>query len=193
MRSTQVRTSIRTVITIPNAELAAKAVENFGTRDRLLLEAVVQLRYETTPDQLRFLLARLRQILLAHPRITDTPARARFVGFRNYSLEVQVVAYVDTSDWGEFVEIREDIYLRFMDAVKEAGTRLAIPSSRTYLGRDEKLDEEAIRQAEAQVDAWRDNGEFPFPRFPADVRERLNDTLEWPPLGSPDGPPVRRE
>ena len=76
---------------------------------------MIGVRYETTPEQLRFLLARLREILLAHPRVTDDPARVRFVGFGAYSLDLEVFAYVDTSDWSEFLEIREDIYLHFMD------------------------------------------------------------------------------
>lgn len=95
---------------------------------------MIRLRYETTPEQLRVLIARLREILAEHPRVADE--RVRLVEFGAYSLDLEVFAYVDTRDWAEFLEIREDLYLRFMDAVKEAGTALAIPSSTTYLEKD---------------------------------------------------------
>ena len=95
---------------------------------------MIRLRYETTPEQLRVLIARLREILAEHPRVADE--RVRFIEFGAYSLDLEVFAYVDTRDWAEFLEIREDLYLRFMDAVKEAGTALAIPSSTTYLEKD---------------------------------------------------------
>ena len=185
LRSTRVRTLDRTVITIPNAEFSNLALENFAKRDRMRLWTMIGVRYETTPEQLRFLLARLREILLAHPRVTEDPARVRLVGFGAYSLDLEVFAYVDTGDWGEFLEIREDIYLRFMDAVKEAGTGFAFPSSTTYLGRDEGLDEEEKSRAEAQVAEWREKGALPFPHFPPDVRDQVQNTLEWPPPGSP--------
>jgi hypothetical protein len=62
-----------------------------------------QLRYETTPDQLRFVLTILRELLLAHPRIAPEPARARFIGFGEHSLDLEVFAYVETTDWSEYL------------------------------------------------------------------------------------------
>jgi MscS family membrane protein len=185
LRSTRVRTLDRTVVSIPNAEFSNLHLENFAKRDRMRLWTIIGLRYETTPDQLRYVLARLRYLLLAHPRIAEDPARVRFVGFGAYSLDLEVFAYVDTSDWNEFLQIREDVYLRFMDAIKDAGTGFAFPSQTTYLGRDDGLNEEQVRQAEGRVTAWRDRGELPFPHFPEDFRQEAENTLDWPPSGSP--------
>lgn len=187
LRSTRVRTLDRTVVTIPNAEFSNLRLENFARRDRMRLWTMIGVRYETTPDQLRYVLARLREILLAHPRVTDDPARVRFVGFGAYSLDLEIFAYVDTSDWSEFLGIREDVYLRFMAAIQEAGTSFAFPSTTTYLGRDGGLSEEEIRQAEARVAEWRERGELPFPNVPKQQRDELWNSLDWPPTGSPRG------
>jgi MscS family membrane protein len=184
LRSTRVRTLDRTVVTIPNGEFSNLRLENYARRDRMRLWTMIGVRYETTPDQLRFLLARLREILLAHPRVTEDPARVRLVGFGAYSLDLEIFAYVDTSDWNEFLGIREDVLLRFMDALKEAGTSFAFPSSTTYLGRDASLPEEDVRRAEANVAAWREEGKLPFPNFPDSVRTEVWNTLDWPPRGS---------
>lgn len=184
LRSTRVRTLDRTVVTIPNAEFSNLQLENYARRDRMRLWTLIGVRYETSPDQLRFLLTRLREILLAHPRVTDDPARVRLVGFGAYSLDLEVFAYVDTADWTEFLSIREDLYLRFMDAIKEAGTGFAFPSSTTYVGRDVGLSEEETRHAEERVAAWREKGELPFPNFLDEARRRVWNTLDWPPTGS---------
>ncbi len=186
LRSTRIRTLDRTVVTIPNAEFSNLQLENFALRDRMRLWAILGVRYETTPDQLRYLLARLREILLAHPRVTADPARVRFVSFGAYSLDLEVFAYVDTRDWNDFLAVREDLYLRFMDAVKESGTGFAFPSTTTYVGRDDGLDEEEARRAEARVAQWRDQRELPFPDFPDHVHRAKWNTLDWPPPGSPD-------
>ena len=185
LRSTRVRTLDRTVVTIPNAEFSNLRLENFAKRDRMRLWTMLGVRYETTPDQLRYLLARLREILLAHPRVTDDPARVRFVGFGAYSLDLEVFAYVDTDDWSELLGIREHIYLQFMDAVREAGTGFAFPSSTTYVARDDGLDADEMRQAEARVAAWREKGELPFPNFPDAHRREVWNSGQWPPPGSP--------
>jgi MscS family membrane protein len=184
LRSTRIRTLDRTVVTIPNAEFSNLRLENYARRDRMRLWTLIGVRYETMPDQLRFLLARLREILLAHPRVTEDPARVRLVGFGAYSLDLEVFAYVDSSDWNEFLAIREDVYLGFMDAIKEAGTGFAFPSSTTYLGRDGGLDAERARQAEERVAAWREQGELPFPNFPDALRREVWNRLDWPPKGS---------
>lgn len=186
LRSTRIRTRDRTVVTIPNGEFSNLQLENFAVRDMMRLHTIIGVRYETTSDQLRYVLARLREILLAHPRITEDPARVRFVGFGAYSLDLEVFAYVDTTDWSEFLSVREDIFLRFMDAIKESGTGFAFPSTTTYLGRDDGMDEEKIREIEARVNAWRAKGELPFPAFPHSVEESERDSLDWPPSGSPD-------
>jgi MscS family membrane protein len=185
LRSTRVRTLDRTVVTIPNAEFSNLRLENFARRDRLRLWTMIRVRYETTPDQLRYVLTRLREILLAHPRVTDDPARVRFVGFGDYSLDIEVFAYVDTAEWPEFLGIREEIYLLFMDVIDEAGTGFAFPSTTTYLGRDGGLDEQESRRAEARVAEWREKGELPFPNHPDSARQEIWNTLEWPPRGSP--------
>ena len=188
LRSTRVRTLDRTVVAIPNAEFSNLRLENFAHRDRMRIYTIIGVRYETTPDQIRYLLARLRQILLAHPRVTDDPARVRMVGFGAYSLDLEVFAYVDTEDWSEFLGIREDIFLRFIDAVTESGTGFAFPSTTTYVGRDSGLPEEEARRAEARVAEWREKGELPFPAFSESFRSEEENTLPWPPTGSPDAP-----
>jgi MscS family membrane protein len=57
LRSTRIRSLERTLVTIPNAEFSQMKLENFALRDTRLLRTTLQLRYETTMDQLRYLLA----------------------------------------------------------------------------------------------------------------------------------------
>jgi len=69
--------------------------------------------------------------------------------------------------------------------VKDAGTGFAFPSQTAYLDRDGGLDEDRARTAEEEVSAWRAKGALPFPEFEEQERERLQDTLDYPPKGSP--------
>jgi len=185
MRSTRIRTLDRTVVTVPNAEFSALQIENFARRDFIRLYATLGLRYETTPEQLRHVLVEIRRLLYAHPMISNDPARVRFVGFGAYSLDLELFAYVTTADWAEFLGVREDVFLRIMDLVQESGTGFAFPSQTLYLGKDDGLDAERARAAEAQVREWRAHGELSLPDFTdAQIRE-LGGRHPWPPPGSP--------
>jgi small-conductance mechanosensitive channel len=186
LRSTRIRSLERTLVTVPNGEFANLQLENFTRRERMLLKTVLQLRYETTPDQLRYVLARLRELLLAHPRVTDTPARVRFIGFGAYSLDLEVFAYVNTPDFDEFLGIQEDIFLRMSDIVTESGTGFAFPAQVHYIAQDQGVDAARTRAAEDAVEQWRSESKLPFPEFPQGYRWELQNTLDYPPPGSPE-------
>jgi MscS family membrane protein len=187
LRSTRIRTLDRTLVTIPNAEFSAMHIETFAVRDRMRFFSMIGLRYETTPDQLRHVLVEVRKLLYSHERVTRDPARIRFVGYGAYSLDLELFAYVDTSDWNEFLGIREDLLLRIMDIVAASGTGFAFPSQTLYLGRDEAPSEERGRQIAEVVADWRRRRELFLPDFPAERIAELENTLKFPPEGSPRG------
>jgi MscS family membrane protein len=180
LRSTRVRTLDRTVVSVPNAEFATLQLENFSRRDRIWFHPTLRLRYETTPDQLRHVLVEIRKMLYAHPKIDPDPARIRFVGFGAYSLDLEVFAYVLTSDYGEFLAIQEDVALRIMDIVAASGTAFALPSQTAYLAAASPLDEGRRDAAEAEVRAWRARGESHLPEFPPEAIARLRNTIVYP-------------
>ncbi|HWP65561.1 MAG TPA: mechanosensitive ion channel family protein [Candidatus Limnocylindria bacterium] len=179
LRSTRIRTPERTLVTIPNAEFSSLQIENFARRDRILATTTIGLRYDTSPDQLRYLLVQLRRLLLSHPKIDPDTARARFVGFSLHSLDVEIYAYVRTTDFNEYLAIREEIYLRVVELVLATGTDFAL--------QQRGIDPERARAAEAAVRQWRESGELPPSAMPADRAAALDNALDYPPVGSPAG------
>ena len=184
LRSTRVRTLDRTVVTIPNAEFSSLQIENFAHRDRFWWKPKLGLRYETTPDQMRWVLVEVRKLLYSHPRVDPEPARVRFVSFGDYSLDIEIFAYIHASDVSEYLEIGEDLNLRIMEIVANSGSGFAFPSQTLYLGKDDGLDAEAAKRSEAQVAEWRARGELPLPGFPPDRIRELGGSLDYPPEGS---------
>ena len=83
------------------------------------------MRYETTPEQLRVILDKLRELLVDHPRVQSDPVRARFIAFGASSLDVEVFAYVMTRDWAEFLGVQEDILMQVMALVEQSGAAFA--------------------------------------------------------------------
>ena len=169
-----------------HAEFSNLQLENFAERDRMRLFAMIGVRYETTPDQLRYILVEVRKLLYAHERVTADPARIRFVGFGAYSLDLEIFAYVDTSDWGEFLGIREDIYLRIMDIIESSGSGFAFPSQTLYLGRDDAPPAQRAEEVSQEVHRWRERNEVFLPNFPPERIAAIENTIVYPAEGSPD-------
>lgn len=186
VRSTQVRAVDRTLISIPNSQFVDMQLVNWARCDQMMITHTLGLRYETEPDQLRYVLAKTREMFHSHPRIDPDTIRVRFSGYGASSLDIDLRVYARTREWNDFYAIKEDVLLRIAEIVRSAGTGFAFPSRTVYVTKDGGLDETLGDKAQEEVKGWRRRREYPFPKFAASRLEKLRDTLHYPPRGSPD-------
>jgi MscS family membrane protein len=184
LRSTRIRTLKRTVVSVPNGQLALMSLENFTMRDKVWFHHTLRLRYETTADQLRYVLAEIRKMLYEHPKVESYSARIRFTGFGNSSLDLEIFAYALEKEYEPFLHVQEDLLLRIMDIVEASGSGFAFPSQTAYIGKDSGLDAEKSQKAMETVRQWREQGELPFPDFSAERISQMDGKIEYPPPGS---------
>jgi MscS family membrane protein len=133
LRSTRIRTLDRTVLSVPNGQIAGMSVETLSSRDKFWFHHMVRLRYETTPAQMRAIIGGMRDHLIAHSAVDVESVRVRFLCLAASSLEIEVFAYIFARDWERFLEIQEDLLLSLMEIVEGAGTTVALPSQILHL------------------------------------------------------------
>jgi MscS family membrane protein len=131
LRSTQIRTLDRALVSVPNGQLAATSIGNLARRDKFLFRHHVRLGYETTADQLRHVLAEVGKMMLAHARLEPKTVRTRLIRFGDASIELEVFAYVPTRDESVFLELQEELLLRIMDIVEASGAAFSLPTLNT--------------------------------------------------------------
>lgn len=140
LRSTRIRTVDRTVVSIPNGQIATMSLETLSLRDKFWFHPLLSLHYESTPAQIQSVLDNVRILLMAHRRIERSSVRVRFLGFGSSSLNVDIFAYFYASDWNQFLEIQEVLLFSILDIVQQAGTHIALPSQKLYLGNQSGAD-----------------------------------------------------
>ncbi len=128
LRSTRIRTIDRTLVSVPNGAFSAMTLENFNQRDKMLFHITLNLLRDTTPEQVRAVLASVGDTLRRNPKIEGGAMPVRFVGIGSYSLDLEVFVYVLTMDGDEFLRIQQELLLTILDEVREAGTALALPT-----------------------------------------------------------------
>ncbi|WP_437642094.1 mechanosensitive ion channel family protein [Sorangium sp. So ce854] len=133
LRSTRIRTLDRTLVTIPNGKLADLQIESYTARDRMRLSCILGLVYETTPSQLRAVLEGFERALRAHPKIWPDDVVVRFVGIGPASFDVEIMAWFQTTDFGEFRTMRQEVLIEFLEIIRAAGTRLAYPTRTVHV------------------------------------------------------------
>ena len=127
LRSTRIRTLDRTIVSVPNGQFSAIELENFSARDKIWFHETLNLRRDTTSDQLLQVLSSVREILSEHPQVETGDIPVRFIGIGTYSLDVEVFAYVRTPDYDVFLEIQQELLLEILRVVERAGAALAVP------------------------------------------------------------------
>lgn len=133
LRSTRIRTPERTIVTVPNGQLATMNLENYTLRDKFWFHPTLSLRHQTTVAQMQTVLRRIRETLDKHANVESETARVRLISIANASQDVEIFAYVFAADYSEFLAIQEDLLLQVLDIVEATGTALALPTQVTHV------------------------------------------------------------
>jgi len=133
LRSTRIRTLDRTVVSVPNGQIATMSLETLSVRDKFWFHPRIGLRYETTAAQIKSVITSIRTLLLEHASVERDSVRVRFLGFGASSLDVDVFSYAYAKDWSAFLEIQEGLLISIMEIVQQAGTQIALPSQTVYV------------------------------------------------------------
>jgi MscS family membrane protein len=133
LRSTRFRTLDRTLITIPNGKLADMRLETFAARDRIRFATTIGVVYSTSEAQMRALLAGIEKILRGHEKCWQEAVVVRFKEFGASALELEIMCWYMTQDYGEFTLIKQELMLKIMGLVQEVGSAFAYPSTSLYV------------------------------------------------------------
>jgi MscS family membrane protein len=129
LRSTRVRTLERTVVTIPNGKLSELHLESFAPRDQIRLTTTLGLVYSTSAAQVQQVRDEVEKLLHAEQKVVSGTVLVRLAALGSSSLDLEVSAYFQVTDFNEFRVIRERVLLAMLRVVEKANTALAYPTS----------------------------------------------------------------
>jgi MscS family membrane protein len=134
LRSTRIRTLDRTILSVPNGQIANANIETLSLRDKFRFYHVVGLRLETTSAQMRTAIDEVQHYLSGHPSIDLTEAvRVRLIRLNRFALDVELCAYIRAGDWEGFLETQQDLLLDILGIMERAGAQIALPAQTLHL------------------------------------------------------------
>ncbi len=155
LRSTRIRTLARTELSVPNGQLANMTVENLSRSDKSLFRTTLNLRHDTSSNQLQAIMAEMRTLLNRDSRVDPATARVHIMGLGENSIEVEINCHILTKKFTEFLAIREELLLAIMDSIAHAGVRFAQPTSMFYLAHASESNQEEGSTAENRAPGLR--------------------------------------
>src|SRR5262249_52890454 len=133
LRSVRLRTTEQTLLSIPAEVLSQANIENFTTRQKILFRTNLQLNYQTTAAQLRSVLKGIQSLFAENSGVERESAYVRLTDFGPQAIELELFAYFLTSNWPEFLALREALLLQIAEVVESLGTGFAGPAQFVYL------------------------------------------------------------
>ena len=133
LRSTRIRTFAKTVISIPNEELANSTVENHTLMPKRRIKFNVGVTYDATVGQMREAVARIEAYLRGNPDIDQVFMLVKFTTFSNSSLDIFVYCFTGTTDWTEHLSVKQDVNLAIMGILEDLDLQIAFPTRTVHL------------------------------------------------------------
>ena len=139
LRSTRVRTLDGHLVTIPNGELANKAIKNIGRRPYIRRLFNVTITYDTSPEKVERALDILKEILKDHEGMDpEFPPRIFFNDFNSDSLNILVIYWYHPPEYWAFLAFTEKVNKEILTKFNNEGIDFAFPTQTVYLAGDEK-------------------------------------------------------
>jgi MscS family membrane protein len=158
LRSTRLRTAERTLISVPNGTMATATLENLRFRDKFLCQQTLRLRYDLSPDHVRYVLGKIQDLLKEDPKVEDSTARVRFIRFAEYALEIEIFCYILESEYAAYLASQEQLFLQIMDEIEKAGAVVALPTQTTFVTQDAWIDPQKAKAAQVAIEKARHPG-----------------------------------
>jgi len=132
-RSTRIQTKDTSVISIPNGKIANTALVNKGIRVFRLFETTLGVTYDTPPYFIEVFVEGLIKLIKEHPRVMNEDYYINLTGLGASSLDIIFRVYLDTTNYKEELEIKQDLILTILNMANELGVRFAFPSTTVYV------------------------------------------------------------
>ena len=133
LRTTRIRTFANSLITLPNHTLTTSAIENWSAMQKRRIKLSVGITYGAKPSQISALVEGFRRIIRENDQLRQDFFLVYFRDFGPSALEIFVYCFTKTTVWSEYLEVRQQLLLAFMEEVEAQGLSFAYPTQSIHL------------------------------------------------------------
>lgn len=135
-RTTKVRRFDKAPVYVPNSALSDTAMTNFSQMSHRRIKWMITLEYRANVEQLRKIRDEIEAHLLASDAFAKPPTVPLFVrinALNDSSIDLLLYCFTITTDWGKWLELKEDLACTIKTIVEQNGAGFAFPSRSIYV------------------------------------------------------------
>lgn len=131
-RSTKVRTFAQALVTVPNATLSNEPITNWSKMGKRQITFHLSLAYDTPKEKIEHVVQKIRDLLRNHPEIHQETIFVNVESYTDFGFDVLLYFFTKTTNWGEYLNVREEINLKILEILEEAEVEIAMPAQILY-------------------------------------------------------------
>ena len=133
-RSTVIRKFDKSLAIIPNFQFAENAVINISQTTNWLISWVITLQYDTTVEQLKTIRNQIEEHINTNEDFdTSIGVAVRVDKFSDSSIDMYIRCFSKTSEWEEWLSVKEKLALEIKQIVEKNNASFAFPSQSIYV------------------------------------------------------------
>lgn len=131
-RSTRIRRFDQAQVTVPNSHFIKNGVINYSAMKKRRIKFNLGVTYATSADKMAEVVEGIKDIIKEDSRFDQSFDMVHFTEFGDYSLNIFVYCFTRTTDWNEFLHMKQEFNLKIMHLLEELGVEIAFPSQTIY-------------------------------------------------------------
>lgn len=131
-RSTTIRTFAQALVTVPNATLANEPITNWSKMGKRQIKFNLKVPIDTPRNKLKNVIEKIEQLLKNHPDIHQDTIFVKFDQYLESGFGIFLYFFTNTTVWGEFLKVKENINFEIMAILEQEGVAVAIPAMKMY-------------------------------------------------------------
>ncbi|MDY0409620.1 mechanosensitive ion channel family protein [Paracerasibacillus soli] len=132
-RSTKIRTFAQALVTVPNATLANESITNWSKMGKRRITFTITIAYDTPSQKIKKVVNEIDQLLKNHPEVHPETIFVTCDDFSANGLDLYLYFFTNTTDWGAYLKVKEEINLKILDILDAENVVIALPSRKLYV------------------------------------------------------------
>lgn len=131
IKTTRLRTLSGEQLIVSNTDLTNSRVQNFKRMEKRRVVSSIGVTYETNAEKLKKIPLLVREIIESQDGVLFD--RTHFAGFGDFSLNFEIVYYVLTADYLQYMDIQQAVCLEIFQRFEKENIDFAYPTQKLFL------------------------------------------------------------
>ncbi len=134
-RTTSIRTLENTVLHVANSEMSVSAIINYSEMEKRRYYSKLVLEFGTSLKKVESVKNKINSMLIQMDEIEKETIMINFQEISDNGMDLVVVAYINRTNYAEYLDIKEEINYRIMEILENERVEMAYNTQTMYLKR----------------------------------------------------------